>query len=192
MKLKASVLSTTAAFAGLLMLGATALAQGESGSYAAPQSGSPSQPSTAEPGQSAQPYGPADQDAPSSAANNQQMTSPSQTSSPSQMSSPSSSSSTMSASEGEPLTHVKNAKTTLASASVQDSSGQSVGQVVDVHMSKHGTPTTIDVSLQSSAGGQPKTIAIKANKLRYDQSSNTLKADLTATDMQSLPTASGM
>jgi len=187
MKMKASVLGGTATIAGLLMLGATALAQGQGGSYAAPSPSS--QPSTAEPGQSAQPYGTAGQ---------QQMNGPSQTTSP--MSSPSSgnsmnssSSSTMSASAGEPLTRVKDAKTTLASATVQDSAGQPVGQVVDVHTTKHGTPTSIDISLQSTAGaGQAKTIAIKASKLRYDKSSNTLKADLTATDIQSLPTASGM
>jgi hypothetical protein len=180
MELKSSVLGGTAtALAGLLMLGATALAQDQGGSYGAPSPSS--QPPTSEPGQSAQPNGPADQ---------QQMTQPSQSASPSQMSSPSSS--TMNANAGEPLSHVKDAKTTLASATVQDSTGQPVGQVADVHTSKHGTPTTIDVSLQSNASGQAKTVAIKASKLRYDQSSNTLKADLTATDIQSLPTASGM
>lgn len=174
MKLKSSVLGGTAALAGLLMLGAGALAQDQSGSSAAPSS-------QATPAQGAQPYGSSGQD---------QMSSPSQTGAPSDNAN---ANAPMSASM-EPATRVKDAKTTLASASVQDSSGQPVGQVVDVHTTRHGTPTTIDISLQANASGsgQAKTIAIKASKLQYDQSSNTLKADLTASDLQSMPAASGM
>ncbi len=98
----------------------------------------------------------------------------------------------MSASSGEPLSQVKDAKTTLASASVKDSSGQPIGQVASIHTTKHGTPTTIDVTLQSTGGGQAKTVAIKASKLKYDQSSNTLQTDLTSSEVQSLPSATGM
>jgi hypothetical protein len=96
----------------------------------------------------------------------------------------------MSANAGEPLTKVKDAKTTLASASVQDSSGQQIGQVATVHTTKRGTPTKIDVTLQTSSG-QSKTVAIEASKFHYDQSSNTLKTDLTASEVQSMPSASG-
>lgn len=171
-----------AAFAGTMLLAASAFAQDQSMSNAAPTPGSPSQPSTAEPGTTAQPMGQKDQNAPSAAtpSGQQQTTTPS--------SSSSSAAQTMSASAGEPLSKVKDAKTKLASASVQDSTGQAVGQVTTIHTTKKGTPTTIDVSLQGS-GGQAKTIAIKASELRYDESSNALKTNLTASELSSMPAA---
>lgn len=178
MAIRTRVLSGTAlsAFAGTVLLAATALAQDQGASGAGPTSGTNAQPSAAEPGQTAQPYS-TPQNAP------QQMNSQQMNSSPS--------SATMSASAGEPVTKVKNAKTKLASASVQDATGQPIGQVASVHTTKKGTPTTIDISLQST-GGLAKTVAIKASKLRFDQSSNTLKTNLTSQEVQSLPAATGM
>ena len=163
--------------AGAMLLSGSALAQTQSPTTPAPSPGMSSQPTTAQPGSEMQPYG----------ANQPAMNDPS---SQQQMSSPQNSSATMSASTGQPLTQVKDAKTTLASASVQDSSGQAIGQVATVHTTKRGTPTTIDVTLQSSSG-QSKTVAIKASRLQYDQSSNTLKTDLTASEVQAMPSASG-
>jgi hypothetical protein len=88
------------------------------------------------------------------------------------------------------LSSVRNAKTTLASAQVQDSSGQQVGQVTTVHTSRSGHPTKVDVTLTSNNGGTAKTISVKASQLRYDKNNNTLVTNLTATDLQSLPAAS--
>lgn len=90
---------------------------------------------------------------------------------------------------GESLSRVKNAKTTLASAQVQDSSGQQVGQVSTVHTSRSGHPTKIDITLTSTNGGQAKTVAVSASKLRYNKTNNTLITNLSATDLQAMPTA---
>jgi hypothetical protein len=181
MRLKNASLSGAAVLAGTLLCASAAFSQ----ETPAPSPNAPSQPAAAQPGSEGQPSGMMNQNTPATATPGATSTSPGSQ----QMSSPQSTSSTMSASAGEPLTKVKDAKTTLASASVQDSTGQPVGQVANVHTTKRGTPTTIDVTLQS--GGQSKTIAIKASSLRYDASSNTLKTDLTSSDLQSMPSASG-
>jgi hypothetical protein len=185
MILKNRMLSGAAlsAFAGTMLFAASAFAQAQP-SEGAPGAGAMSQPSTAEPGSEAQPYGATQQGSPDA---HQQMNATQPMNSPQSASSP-----TMTnASNGEPLSKVKNAKTILASASVQDSTGNPIGQVTSVHTTKRGTPTTIDVMLQTSSG-QAKTVAIKASRLEYDQSSNTLKADLTSSEVQALPTATGM
>jgi hypothetical protein len=165
------------ALTGTMLFAATAFAQ----TTPAPDPNAASQPATAQPGSEGQPYGAQDQTMPGSTAS-PNATGTTQTSSP-QANAP------INASADKPLTSVKNAKTTLATASLQDSSGRPVGQVTTVHTTKRGTPTTIDVTLTS--GGQAKTVAIKASSLRYDETSNTLKTDLSSTDLQSLPTASG-
>jgi hypothetical protein len=89
----------------------------------------------------------------------------------------------------ESLTSVQNAKTTLASAQVQDSNGQQVGQVSTVHTSTGGKPTKIDITLNSNNGSPAKTIAVNASELRYNPNSNTLITNLSATDLQSMPAA---
>lgn len=181
---KTTMLTGTALLAGTMLLASSAFAQYQSQSGTPSAGTPPSQPSTAEPATSPQPSMPADQNTGTTGQQGQQ-----------QMNTPQSSSqnaTTMSASAGEPLSKVKDAKTTLASATVQDSSGQQIGQVANVHTTKHGTATTIDVTLQSSGGTQPKTVAIKASKLRYDESSKTLKSDLTSSELQSLPSATSM
>ena len=90
----------------------------------------------------------------------------------------------------EPLSNVQNAKTTLASAAVKDSSGQQVGQVSNVHTGTTGKPTKIDITLTSGNGGQSKTVSVKASQLKYDQNSNTLITNLSANALQSMPAAS--
>ncbi|HEY5046961.1 MAG TPA: hypothetical protein VII49_02945 [Rhizomicrobium sp.] len=189
MNFKTKVLSGTvlSAVAGSMLLAASAFAQTASPSDGAP-AGSMSQPSATEPGMTPQPNAQTHESMPGAS----DMSSPQTPMSSSTMGAQQSSSSAMmKASAGEPLSKVKHAKTTLASASVQDSTGQPIGQVKDVHTTRHGTPTMIDVMLQTS-GGESKTVAIKASKLHYDQSSNTLKTDLTSTEVQAMPKATGM
>jgi hypothetical protein len=86
----------------------------------------------------------------------------------------------------KPLSRVKDPSTTLASASVSDSSGQSVGQVQSVKTSASGTATSVAVSLNPS-GGAPKVVSINADDLTYDASSNKLKASLTTQEITQLP-----
>ncbi len=175
-------LSGLAAFTGLLMLAASpTLAQSQYGT--APQN----QPA---PGSETSPTAPpvtgsTDQANPA-AASNQGMTGSQGTTG---TSAGTTNSAKMSAS-AESLSHVKDAKTTLASAQVQDSSGQQVGQVSTVHTSRHGTPTKVDITLTGSNGAQAKVISVSASKLKYDPNSNTLITNLSATDLQAMPAAS--
>jgi len=90
----------------------------------------------------------------------------------------------------ESLSSVTDAKTTLASAQVQDSNGQQVGQVANVHTSRSGHPTKIDITLNSNSGTKAKTISVNATELRYDKTSNTLISNATLNDLQSMPAAS--
>ena len=95
----------------------------------------------------------------------------------------------MQASSGVSLSSVSNAKQTLASASVKDSSGQTLGQVEKVKTTASGTPTAVEVNLTSAP--TPKTVQLKASQLRYDQSSNMLMTvGLSASEVQSMPAMS--
>lgn len=90
---------------------------------------------------------------------------------------------------GVALSSVSNPKTTLASASVKDPSGQTLGQVQEVKTSASGTPTAIEVNLTSAPTA--KTVQLKASQLRYDRSSNMLMTvGLTATEVDSMPAVS--
>jgi hypothetical protein len=176
-----------AALAGLLMLAASPVLAQQS---AAPQNQTQAAPgSTAPAAGQAMPNStaaPADQTSPAApGASGQTMPGSAQSTTSPASNAPA----TMSAS-AESLSHVKDAKTTLASASVQDSSGQQVGQVSTVHTSKHGTATKVDITLSSAGGSQAKTISVSASKLRYDPNSNTLITDLSSTDLQAMPAAS--
>lgn len=90
----------------------------------------------------------------------------------------------------ESLGNVQNAKTTLASAQVKDSSGQQVGQVSSVHTGSSGKPTKVDIMLTPSNGGHGKTVSVRASELKYDQNSNTLITNLSASALQTMPAAS--
>jgi hypothetical protein len=89
----------------------------------------------------------------------------------------------------ESLSNVQNAKTTLASATVKDSSGQQIGQVRNVHTGSSGKPTKIDIMLTPSNGSQGKTVSVRATELKYDQNSNSLITNLSASALQSMPAA---
>jgi hypothetical protein len=88
----------------------------------------------------------------------------------------------------KPLSRVSDPSTTLASATVSDSSGQSVGQVQSVKTSG-GKATSVAVSLSAAGAtaGAPKVVSIKADDLTYDPSSNSLKASLTTQEINQLP-----
>lgn len=88
-----------------------------------------------------------------------------------------------------PLTSVSDSKTKIMSAPVQDSAGNTVGTVQQVSTNPSGKAKTVDVTL-TTASGQSKVVKIKASKLRYDSASNLLKADLTKSQIEKLPTAS--
>lgn len=87
-----------------------------------------------------------------------------------------------------PLTSVSDSKTKIMSAPVQDAAGNTIGTVQQVSTSPSGKAKSVDVTL-TTTGGQSKIVKIKASKLRYDSASNLLKADLTKSEIEKLPTA---
>lgn len=85
-----------------------------------------------------------------------------------------------------PLSRVKDPSTTLASATVNDSSGQSVGQVQSVKTSASGKAQSVAVSLSSSTT-PGKIVTLQADQLTYDPTNNQLKASLTMDQINQLP-----
>jgi len=86
----------------------------------------------------------------------------------------------------QPISQVKDPATTLVSANVQDSSGQTIGQVKSVSTTPDGKANAVNVSL-TSANGTAKVVSIGANNLIYDTDSKTLKSSLTQSQINSLP-----
>jgi hypothetical protein len=87
----------------------------------------------------------------------------------------------------QPVTEVSDPASKLASASVRDSTGQSVGQVQSVQTA-NGRARSVKVSLTTTAGGS-KVVSIRASKLRYDPNGNSLVTTLTSSQINSLPAA---
>ncbi len=88
---------------------------------------------------------------------------------------------------GQPVDSMPNASTALASATVQDATGQPVGQVKSVKTSSGGTADSVAVSL-TSGDNSGKVVNIKADKLTFDPSSNVVKSTLTIQEIDQLPT----
>jgi hypothetical protein len=84
------------------------------------------------------------------------------------------------------LDTVANSSQTLANASVETNDGQAVGAVQKVVTDGSGKAQTVDVAL---LGSQSKTVAIDATQLSYDQQRNVVVAQLTADQIQALPSA---
>jgi hypothetical protein len=86
----------------------------------------------------------------------------------------------------QPLSQISDPATKLASASVKDSNGQSVGQVRSVKTMPSGRASSIDVSLMGSSGAG-KVVSIDANNLSYDPGRNAVQATLTSAQINLLP-----
>jgi hypothetical protein len=85
--------------------------------------------------------------------------------------------------KGVSLSSLPNAKQQISNASVEDSSGATIGTVSDVKTTSSGHVRKVQVNLTSSN----KTVAIPASDLRFDRNSNTLDARLTRTQIEKLP-----
>ena len=88
---------------------------------------------------------------------------------------------------GQPVDSLPNASSALASATVQDSTGQPIGQVKSVKTSSAGTADAVTVSL-TSGDNSGKMVSIKADKLMFDPGSNVVKSTLTIQEIDQLPT----
>lgn len=85
----------------------------------------------------------------------------------------------------QPADQVNDPSSKLATDSVQDSSGQSVGTVRSISMGPNGRASRINVSLTRSG----RTVSIRARELRFDPASNTLKSTLTLSQISAMPPA---
>jgi hypothetical protein len=86
----------------------------------------------------------------------------------------------------KPATRVADPKTTLASATVSDKDGQTIGQVQSVGISRSGHATRIAVSLNASAN-PGKVVALRASELTYDANNNNLQSSLTMREIERQP-----
>lgn len=86
----------------------------------------------------------------------------------------------------QPISQVKDPATTLASANVEDSNGDTVGQVKSVSTTPDGKASAVNVSL-TSPNGTARIVSIGANSLMYDSDSKRLKSSLTQSQINSLP-----
>lgn len=89
------------------------------------------------------------------------------------------------------LRDVQNPKETLASASVQDDQGNSIGPVHEVVLGSNGKPTAVKVDVGGFLGIGSKVVAIRANKLKFQQDRNILVTTMTKNQIKALPQAKG-
>jgi hypothetical protein len=89
------------------------------------------------------------------------------------------------------LTEVQNPQDTLAKASVQDNQGNAIGPVHDVTLGSNGKPTAVNVDVGTFLGTGSKVVAIKANKLKFQQDRNILVTTMTKDQIKALPQAKG-
>jgi hypothetical protein len=87
------------------------------------------------------------------------------------------------------LDTVRNPKQTLASATVQNSNGQQIGQVKGVKVGSDGKTQAVDVQVIGQGGAAPKTVRLDANDLSYDKDNNVLVTPLSSDQVNSMPTS---
>jgi hypothetical protein len=90
------------------------------------------------------------------------------------------------AGDTKPLASVSNAQSRLASATVQDMLGQSIGRVRSVQTSASGMPTSVQVALNQAG----KTVRLPADQLRYDAKRGIIVAQITQTEIDAMPATS--
>lgn len=86
-----------------------------------------------------------------------------------------------------PLSKVTDAKTTLASASVVDMDGNSVGAVHDVKADADGKAQEIRVDVGGFLGVGSKLVALTPSRLKYERDRNVLITDMTKDEIKALP-----
>jgi hypothetical protein len=81
--------------------------------------------------------------------------------------------------DGIALTGVKNPKTTLANAKIEDQAGVPVGVVQEVIVDAKGRPIELKVDVGSYLGMTYKLVSMKASVFKFDTGSKTLVTSLT-------------
>jgi trimeric autotransporter adhesin len=84
------------------------------------------------------------------------------------------------------LDTVSNPKSTLASAKVENASGQQIGQVKRVNVGSNGKTQAVDIVVQGANGSTSKTVRVDANDLSYDKDNNVLVTPLSQDQLNSM------
>jgi len=85
------------------------------------------------------------------------------------------------------LDRVTNPKGRLASATVEDKNGNSVGAVHDIVVDRDGRPTAVRVNVGGFLGMGTKMIELRATDLKYEQDRNVLITKLRKPQIDALP-----
>jgi hypothetical protein len=86
-----------------------------------------------------------------------------------------------------PAAQVADAKSALASSSVVDKDGHSVGSVHDVKTNPDGTAQAIRVDVGGFLGVGSKLVELSPARLRYERDRNVLITNLTKDEIKALP-----
>lgn len=90
--------------------------------------------------------------------------------------------------QGTKATDVANPQTTLASASVENQQGESLGSIKSITVGSDGKASAVNLEVASTAG-MNKTVAVDASKFTYLADKNTLVASLSKSDVDGMPAA---
>lgn len=91
--------------------------------------------------------------------------------------------------KGTRASDVTNPQTTLASASVENEKGESLGSIKSITVGGDGKASAVNVEVASVTGAGSKTVAVDASKFTYLADHNVLVASLAKQDLESMPEA---
>ncbi|MBI1212212.1 MAG: hypothetical protein GC190_12170 [Alphaproteobacteria bacterium] len=91
--------------------------------------------------------------------------------------------------KGQVATDVADPQTTLASASVENQQGESLGQIKSITVGGDGKAQAVNIEVASVTGMANKTVAVDASKFTYLPDQNVLVASLAKSDLDSMPEA---
>ena len=91
--------------------------------------------------------------------------------------------------KGTKATDVANPQTTLASSSVENEQGESLGQIKSVTIGSDGKAQAVNIEVASVSGTGNKTVTVDASKFTYLPDRNVLVASLAKSDMDAMPAA---
>jgi hypothetical protein len=91
--------------------------------------------------------------------------------------------------KGQRASDVTNPQTTLASASVENQQGESLGQIKSITVGSDGKASAVNIEVASVSGTNNKTVAVDASKFTYLPDRNVLVASLGKSDLDTMPAA---
>jgi len=91
--------------------------------------------------------------------------------------------------KGTRATEVSEPQKTLASASVENEQGESLGAIKSITVSGDGKAEAVNIEVASLTGTGNKTVAVEASKFTYLPDRNVLVASLAKSDLAGMPAA---